>query len=136
MKKILIGLLMGMVLGAGVIGGVWFPERALAIDTDLCGDEAFKDKQPDLWEAAGCREGDDRNETIFSLIEAGIRIVLTIIGILGVGGIIYGGVVYTLSTGDAAKVAKAKNIIIYGIVGLVVALLAFAIVEFVSKSTA
>lgn len=50
------------------------------------------------------------------------------------GVIIYGGVTYTLSTGDAVKVNKAKNIILYGVVGMVVAGLAYVIVEFVSKS--
>ena len=38
------------------------------------------------------------------------------------------------SQGDSAKVAKGKNTLIYGVVGLIVALLAFAIVNFVLKS--
>ena len=45
--------------------------------------------------------------------------------------IIYGGFMYTTSAGDSNKVTKAKNAIMYGIIGLVVAMLAFAIVNFV-----
>ena len=40
-------------------------------------------------------------------------------------------VVTDCETGDAAKVTKAKNTIMYGVVGLVIALLAFAIVNFI-----
>ena len=48
--------------------------------------------------------------------------------------IILGGVTYVTSNGDAAKLAKAKNTIIYSVIGLVIALLAFAIVNFVLGS--
>ena len=60
-----------------------------------------------------------------------INVVLGIIGLVAVVMIILGGVQYTTSSGDAAKVKKAKDTILYGIIGLVVALLAFAIVNFV-----
>ena len=60
--------------------------------------------------------------------------VLGVVGIVAVAVVILGGVNYTTSAGDPAKVTKAKNTIIYGIVGLVIALLAFAIVNFVLKS--
>ena len=45
--------------------------------------------------------------------------------------VIIGGIQYTTSGGDSAAVTKAKNTILYGIVGLVIALLAYAIVNFV-----
>lgn len=37
--------------------------------------------------------------------------------------LVYGGIQYTLSSGDSGKVNNAKNTILYAIVGLVVALL-------------
>lgn len=57
--------------------------------------------------------------------------VLYVIGILAVIMVIIGGVQYTTSGGDSAAVTKAKNTILYGIVGLVIAILAYAIVNFV-----
>lgn len=60
-----------------------------------------------------------------------INVALGIIGFVAVVMIIFGGIQYTTSAGDATKVTKAKNTILYGIVGLVIALLAFAIVNFV-----
>ena len=60
-----------------------------------------------------------------------VNTMLTILGVLAVVMIIYSGITYTLSAGDAKKVEQAKNTIIYSVVGLVVALLAGVIVNFV-----
>ena len=60
-----------------------------------------------------------------------INAVLYVVGILAVVMVIIGGVQYTTSGGDQAAVTKAKNTILYGIVGLVIAILAYAIVNFV-----
>ena len=66
------------------------------------------------------------------------RVIADIIGILSfiVGAasvimIIIGGFRYVTSNGDSNQIASAKNTIIYAIVGLVVAVLARAIVTFV-----
>ena len=50
--------------------------------------------------------------------------------------IILGGVNYATSQGDPNKVNKAKSTIMYGIIGLVICLLAFAIVNFVLQALA
>ena len=68
-------------------------------------------------------------------LEGSIKTILSavfvVIGIIAVVVIIIGAINFTLSQGDPGKVKKAKDTILYGIVGLVVALLAFAIVQFV-----
>lgn len=60
-----------------------------------------------------------------------INTMLYIVGIGAVIMIIYGGIIYVISAGDSGRVSKAKNTIMYAIVGLIVALLAYAIVNFV-----
>lgn len=63
-----------------------------------------------------------------------INIINAIIGVLGLVAvviIIVGGIQYMTSTGDAGKVKKAKDTILYGVIGLVICVLAFAIVNFV-----
>ena len=60
-----------------------------------------------------------------------LNVALGLIGFVAVVMIVVGGLQYTTSSGDAGKVTKAKNTIMYGVIGLVVALLAFAIVNFV-----
>lgn len=60
-----------------------------------------------------------------------INVVIGVIGFVAVAFIIFGGFQYTTSAGDPGKVKKAKDTILYGIIGLVVAMLAHAIVNFV-----
>ena len=57
--------------------------------------------------------------------------VLYIVGIISVIMLIYGGLRYVISGGDSKKVTDAKNTILYAIIGLIVSILAFAIVNFV-----
>lgn len=61
-------------------------------------------------------------------------ILNAVIGVLSfacVVVIIIGGVTYMTSSGDSSKVKKAKDTILYGVIGLAVCVLAFAIVNFV-----
>ena len=57
--------------------------------------------------------------------------ILYIVGIVAVIMLIIGGIRYVTSGGDAKKVTDAKNTVLYAIIGLVIAFLAFAIVNFV-----
>lgn len=60
-----------------------------------------------------------------------MAIVFTITAIISVLIITIAGFSYVLSGGDSNRISRAKDAIIYAIVGLVVSLLAYAIVEFV-----
>ena len=59
------------------------------------------------------------------------NIMFFIIGAVSVIMLIYGGIRYTTSGGNANSVTAAKNTVIYSIVGLVISILAYAIVNFV-----
>jgi hypothetical protein len=71
------------------------------------------------------------NEGIFQKVT---NIALFLIGAIAVLMLVYGGIRYTISGGDAKNVTAAKNTILYAIVGIVVAILAYAIVNFVVTS--
>ena len=77
--------------------------------------------------SSGTCESDDLNDVIKNIVNA----IIFAIGIIAVVMIIIGGINYATSQGDPAKVKKGKDTILYGIIGLVVALLAYAIVNFV-----
>ena len=62
------------------------------------------------------------------------NVILLIVGIVSVIMLIYGGLRYILSGGDSKKVTDAKNTILYAIIGLIISLLAYAIVNFVLTS--
>lgn len=58
-------------------------------------------------------------------------ILLFAIGAVAVIMIIVGGIRYVTSAGDSSKIKAAKDTIMYSVVGLVIAILAYAIVNFV-----
>ena len=72
-------------------------------------------------------QGGDLSESVINIINA----VIGVLGLVCVVVMIIGGVNYMTSSGDATKVKKAKDTILYGLIGLVVCVLAFAIVNFV-----
>ena len=74
---------------------------------------------------------DEKNNSSDDFVNSIVTALVFIVGFLSVLGIIIGGILYVLSSGDSSSVTKAKNTILYSIVGLIVALLAFAIVRFV-----
>lgn len=57
--------------------------------------------------------------------------VIGLIAIVSVLMVVIGGVNYILSSGDPAKANRAKNTIIYALVGLIIAMSAYALVAFV-----
>lgn len=58
-------------------------------------------------------------------------VLFYLVGAVAVGAIIYGGLLYALSGGDQGRMESAKNTILYAVVGIVVAILSYAIVNFV-----
>lgn len=75
-----------------------------------------------------------KNDSVPSIIQVVVNTMLFILGAVSVIVIIIGGFMYVTSGGDSGGVTKAKNTILYAIIGLVVALLAFAIVNWVVGS--
>jgi len=55
--------------------------------------------------------------------------VLKFLGLLAVIMVIYGGITYVTAAGDDEKVGKAKNIILYSVIGIVIVLLSFALIN-------
>ena len=63
-----------------------------------------------------------------------INTMLFIIGILAVIMLIFGGIRYVTSSGDAGRVTAAKNTVMYAIIGLIVAIVAWAVVNWVMST--
>lgn len=98
-----------------------------------------------LQNGANCAQGTDqggKNACLFgtetgcttSLFKTITNILLFLIGAISVIMLIVGGVRYVVSGGDSSAVTGAKNTILYAIVGIVVAILAYALVNFVITS--
>ena len=90
-----------------------------------------------ITEGAQSAQGTDQKSDLFG--ESGIfktitNVLLYIIGAISVIMLIIGGIRYVVSAGDSSAVTGAKNTILYAVVGIIVALLAFAVVNFVLTS--
>lgn len=55
-----------------------------------------------------------------------------VVGVVAVIFVVYGGITYTTSAGDPSKVQKAKQMILYALIGLAIVALAEIIVAFIS----
>jgi hypothetical protein len=79
-------------------------------------------------EQAGCDNTTEAQDLVGDII----RTVMWVAGVVAVAFIIYGGVLYMISGGDSTKAQTAKTVIQYAVIGLVIVILAYAIVAFVT----
>lgn len=118
-KRVAVSLLLipALVLGFSLVTG----DVAMAEDLSISG-------------GANSAKGNGQASDLFG--ESGIfrtvtNILLFLVGAISVIMLIIGGIRYVISGGDQTAVTAAKNTILYAIVGIVVAFLAFAAVNFV-----
>ena len=79
-------------------------------------------------EANGC---DGSQDALPGIVTKIINAIILVIGIVAVIAIVYGGVQYMTSTGNTDKIQKAKHTILYAVIGLIICVLAYAIVNIV-----
>ena len=103
---------------AGSTLAVASPVAAIGTLSDGASQSRGADQPADLFGNAG----------VFTKIS---NIMLYLIGAIAVIMIIFGGIRYVISGGNSSQVQGAKNTIIYALIGVVVAILAYAAVNFV-----
>jgi hypothetical protein len=69
-----------------------------------------------------------------TLIKNIVNVLLFVIGAISVVMMIVGGLIFATSAGDSGRVTIARNTLMGAVIGLVVSILAFAIVQFVFTS--
>ena len=84
----------------------------------------------ELLQGAGAT-GQEGGSTVEEGITGVVNVLLFLLGAVAVIVIIIGGVLYTVSAGDSSRAKTAKDTILYAVIGLIVAILAYAIVNFV-----
>lgn len=77
--------------------------------------------------------GDSKNAT--NIAKNIISILLWVVGTAAVIVIIYAGITFVTAAGNPSKISQAKTMLIYAVVGLAVAILAYAIVNFVINTS-
>ncbi len=102
----------------------------IAFADDACTDICNCNVPQSVKDAAGCTPTGSTNDFADAIVGI-LNGIIAALGIVAVIVIIIGGVGYITSTGDAGKVKKAKDTILYACIGLIICVLAFAIVNFV-----
>jgi ABC-type Fe3+ transport system permease subunit len=75
--------------------------------------------------------GAEKTDELPKLMQNIVSTLLFVLGIIAVIMIVIGGIRYATSGGDSSQIQAAKNTILYSVVGLVVAIMSYAIVNFV-----
>ena len=88
-------------------------------------------------DGANSAKGIDQATDLFGasgIFQTITNVLLFAVGAISVIMLIIGGIRYVVSGGDSTAVQNAKNTILYASVGVVVAILAYAVVNFVIQS--
>lgn len=125
MKKILITF--GLILAVA---------GSFAFSAGFFEKQVYANSAADLIKQGADSTGQQDTRSAGDIAKDVVNIMFFIIGVMAVIMIIWGGIRYVLSAGNSAALTSAKNTIVYSIIGLVIAILAYAIVNFVINTVA
>jgi hypothetical protein len=90
-----------------------------------------------IQDGANSAKGVDQAATLFGatgIFTTISNVMLFAVGAVSVVMVIIGGLRYVISGGNSGNITAAKNTILYAVVGLVIAIMAYAIINFVIGS--
>ncbi len=128
MKSILTKLIVPILIGVFSFGLLGIVPTASA--DSICDNPNVS---AEIKAANGC-SGSGSPGTLEGSITVILNSIILVAGLVAVIFVVIGGINYMTSAGDPGKVKKAKDTILYAVIGLVVCALAFAIVNFVISS--
>ena len=120
--KIFTKILTTGILIVGLLG-VFTPVVSAANGINICSEENGN--------SVYCKNRGSGETQVNGIIKTIVEVLLTAVGAISIIMIVIGGIMFVLSSGDAQKAAKARNTVLYAVVGLAVSLFASAIVNFV-----
>lgn len=93
-------------------------------------------KNPGAANIAACNiDPDHKGDDLISDTNKIINVVIGVLGVVAVAVVIYGGFLFLTAQGDPGKIKKGKDSITWGIIGLIIALLSWSIINFVLSTT-
>ncbi|HEX7260031.1 MAG TPA: pilin [Candidatus Saccharimonadia bacterium] len=132
MNKLLIN---DKVLKASIFAAGLVPMSAHAITAETCSDP--NSAANPISSGAQCSQAKGTSGDLFGatgIFHTIANILIFIVGAIAVIMLIIGGLRYVISQGNKEHVSSAKDTILYSVIGIIVAILAFAIVNFVTGS--
>ncbi|MGB3072729.1 MAG: pilin [Candidatus Moraniibacteriota bacterium] len=113
-KKMAIGAVNGLVLLA--------PATALALTNG-----SWADRGTTNYQSSGLPTG-----TIYQIISSTLSWLLAILGFIAVIGFVISGILYLTAAGNETQIEKAKSAMTYSIIGVIVALMGYVIIQAVN----
>lgn len=123
----------------GQSGGVTRDGRIGQIDSALADPDVSNERKEELKEEKKQLERSSADtcvggNSIAAVFRTVTNILLFLVGAVAVIMLVVGGFKYVTSNGDQNAITSAKNTILYAIIGIIVAFMAFAAVNFVVGS--
>lgn len=78
-------------------------------------------------------QGVKTHGTVTTLIITIINGLLAVSALLALGALVWGGMMYIMSLGDEGRAGTAKKIVMYAVIGVVVVLLSFVIIQSIQR---
>ena len=115
----------------GLIGLTTFSaSTAMAIDPN----KSLCEGSGGTWSGSSCSNDAAEGRTVEGTFETVVNILLLLVGAVSVIMIVVGGIKLVTSGGNQQSITSAKNTIMYAVVGIIVAFLAYAVIKFVLGS--
>ncbi len=132
-------LLNDRVLKVSIVAAGFLPSAILAGETtgETCSDPASAENPINA--GAQCSQAKGTSGDLFGaggIFHTIANILIFLVGAVAVIMLIIGGLRYVISQGNKEHVSSAKDTILYSVIGIIVAILAYAIVNFVTSSLA
>lgn len=138
MKKRITSLLMAIGIITGFVFVLAPVDTALAVNVfeNGCGGQAGSTGSGGTICGSAGAGGQGGGDQFIPMMHTIINVIIFVVGIIAVIMIIVGGLRYVVSNGESAQLKAAKDTVMYSVIGLVVAILSFAIVNFVLQQFA
>lgn len=80
----------------------------------------------------GC-EGTPSEDGIYGIIWSVIALLIQYVAVFAVLAVMYGGIMYLISSGDEEKTKKARTIIIWALVGTLISVSAYTLITMLNR---
>ena len=133
-KKVVASLqALTLILGFGAVsaGAMVVTAGPALADQTKCTNPSDADP---LTAGASCGQANGTKDNLFAnggIFQTVANTLIFLVGAISVIFLIFGGLKYVISQGESKNIESATNTILYAVVGIVVAVISFALVQFV-----
>lgn len=111
-----------------------FASLVKPVSAFTCPEKTIRENEP-VSALSECNvEKTEGEKSLMSNVNMLINVFTSVMGFLAVAMIIYGGFMLLTAQGDPARIKRGKDVVLYSVIGLILVMLAYAIVNFVMNS--